>query len=153
MFSGKYDLKSVQCSDRSFFIDRDGSHFKFILDYLRGGEDVFKSFPKSADILQGLIREAKYYHLKNLSSTLKLLLCEVGDISHNDIMRSFRSEKTSSVSDYIYTCDENDSDSIFDDYDDYDEYGGYGNTHSQKVQHGRSFSVMHWFVQPINTKI
>ena len=36
MFSGKFDTKPSE--DGSFFIDRDGTHFRFILNYLRDGE-------------------------------------------------------------------------------------------------------------------
>jgi len=39
MFSGRHDIESMKCSDGSFFIDRDGSRFKYILDYLRDGEE------------------------------------------------------------------------------------------------------------------
>ena len=33
MFSGKFEVKPSE--DGGFFIDRDGKHFRFILDYLR----------------------------------------------------------------------------------------------------------------------
>jgi len=36
MFSGKFDIKPSE--DGSFFIDRDGTHFRFILNYLRTGK-------------------------------------------------------------------------------------------------------------------
>ena len=36
MFSGKFEMKP--CEDGSFFIDRDGTHFRFILNYLRTGK-------------------------------------------------------------------------------------------------------------------
>ena len=31
MFSGWHDLKAMQCEDGSYFIDRDGTHFRYIL--------------------------------------------------------------------------------------------------------------------------
>ena len=36
MFSGKFEMKP--CEDGAFFIDRDGTHFRFILNYLRTGK-------------------------------------------------------------------------------------------------------------------
>ena len=35
MFSGRHQLKRE--SDGSYFIDRDGTHFRYILNYLRDG--------------------------------------------------------------------------------------------------------------------
>ena len=36
MLSGRFDTKSGE--DGSYFIDRDGTHIRFILNYLRTGE-------------------------------------------------------------------------------------------------------------------
>ena len=36
MFSGKFEMKPSE--DGAFFIDRDGTHFRFILNYLRNGK-------------------------------------------------------------------------------------------------------------------
>ena len=36
MFSGKFEMKPSE--DGSFFIDRDGTHFRFILNFLRTGK-------------------------------------------------------------------------------------------------------------------
>ena len=44
MFSGRHDLETTQCKDGSFFIDRDGTHFRHILNYLRDGEEVADFF-------------------------------------------------------------------------------------------------------------
>jgi len=38
MFSGNFELKSSE--DDKFFIDRDGTYFRFMYDYLRSGELV-----------------------------------------------------------------------------------------------------------------
>ena len=38
MFSGKFEMKPSE--DGSFFIDRDGTYFRFILNYLRNGTDI-----------------------------------------------------------------------------------------------------------------
>ena len=45
MFSEKFDTKPSE--DGSFFIDRDGTHFRFILNYLRYGELIL---PKRGNI-------------------------------------------------------------------------------------------------------
>ena len=38
LFSGKFEMKPSE--EDTFFIDRDGTHFRFILNYLRSGELV-----------------------------------------------------------------------------------------------------------------
>ena len=45
MFSGKFELKP--CEDGAFFIDRDGTHFRFILNYLRNGKLTLPNFRHS----------------------------------------------------------------------------------------------------------
>jgi len=90
MFSGRHDLDSMKSSDGSFFIDRDGAHFQYILDYLRDGEEVVRSFPKSCEVLLGLLREAKYYQLEGLVSTIGMYLCEFDVVSQNDISVDFK---------------------------------------------------------------
>jgi hypothetical protein len=54
MFSGRFELKKD--SDGRCFIDRDGTHFKYILNYLRdfGSEDVL--FPKDPFVLEEIKR-------------------------------------------------------------------------------------------------
>ncbi|XP_065885242.1 uncharacterized protein [Dysidea avara] len=90
MFSGRHDLETMKCNDGSFFIDRDGARFKYILDYLRDGKDIVQSFPKSADGLLGLLYDAKYYQLDGLVTAINSLLREVDVISQNDITIHFK---------------------------------------------------------------
>ena len=90
MFSGRYNLETMKCSDDSFFIDRDGSRFRYILDYLRDGKDIVQSFPKSADVLLGLLYDAKYYQLDGLVTAISLLLREVDVVSQDDILIHFK---------------------------------------------------------------
>ena len=80
MFSGRHDLETMQCNDGSYFIDRDGTHFRHILNYLRDGEEVVESFPRSPDVLSELIREAQFYQLDGLTSALKLILLRESSI-------------------------------------------------------------------------
>ena len=49
MFSGKFEKKP--CEDGAFFIDRDGTHFRFILNYLRNGKSTL---PEGATFLKEL---------------------------------------------------------------------------------------------------
>ena len=89
MFSGRHDLETMKCSDGSFFIDRDGTHFRHILNYLRDGEDVIESFPKSAEVLREILREVTYYQLENLAVTLKPLVRRLDIVLKNDIAYDF----------------------------------------------------------------
>ena len=69
MFSGRDDHSLKKEEDGSYFIDRDGTHFRYILNYLRDrGVEV--------DMLPGATRtellvEAKYYQLSGLVDLLK----------------------------------------------------------------------------------
>ena len=90
MFSGRHDLETMKCSDGSSFIDRDGARFKYILDYLRDGEKVVKSFPKSADVVLGLFHDAEYYQLEGLITALHPLVRDVDDVCHKDIAVHFK---------------------------------------------------------------
>ena len=89
MFSGRHDLETMQCKDGSFFIDRDGTYFRHILNYLRDGEEVIESFPKSPDVLSELLREAKFYQLDGLVSMLGPLLRDIDVINQSKITPLF----------------------------------------------------------------
>ena len=66
MFSGKFEMKPSE--DGSFFIDRDGTYFRFILNYLRNGELIL---PEGATFLKELEAEAKFYQLQGILVALK----------------------------------------------------------------------------------
>ena len=66
MFSGKFEVKPSE--DGAFFIDRDGKHFRFILNYLRDGELIV---PEGATFLKELEAEAKFYQIKGLLQELE----------------------------------------------------------------------------------
>ncbi|XP_065914490.1 BTB/POZ domain-containing protein KCTD21-like [Dysidea avara] len=100
MFSGRHDLEAMKCSDGSFFIDRDGTHFRLILNYLRDGEEVVRWYPKSFEALQEIFCEAKYYQLEGLINALKPLVREVDVVSQNDILLNFTSGDGSYNTDY-----------------------------------------------------
>ena len=66
MFSGRFEMKPSK--DGSFFIDRDGTHFRFILNYLRNGELIV---PQGDTFLRELEAEAKFYQLQGILDELK----------------------------------------------------------------------------------
>lgn len=65
MFSGKFDTKPSE--DGSFFIDRDGTHFRFILNYLRDGELIL---PEGATFHKQLEKEAEFYQIQGIIDVL-----------------------------------------------------------------------------------
>ena len=66
MFSGKFDMKPAE--DGAFFIDRDGTHFRFILNYLRTGK---LTFPEGEKAFKELQEEAEYYQIKGILDELE----------------------------------------------------------------------------------
>ena len=66
MFSGKFEMKPSE--DGAFFIDRDGTHFRFILNYLRNGELIL---PEGATFLKELEAEANFYQIQGIVDELK----------------------------------------------------------------------------------
>ena len=65
MFSGKFEMKP--CEDGAFFIDRDGTHFRFILNYLRTGK---LTLPEGATFLKELQEEAEFYQIQGIIDEL-----------------------------------------------------------------------------------
>ena len=61
MFSGRFDMKPSE--DGSFFIDRDGTHFRFILNFLRTGKLIL---PEGATFTKELEEEAEFYQIQGL---------------------------------------------------------------------------------------
>ena len=100
MFSGRHDLETMQCKDGSFFIDRDGTHFRHILNYLRDGEEAIESIPNSPDVLLDLFHEAKFYQLDGLTSLLKPILRENVVVKQNQIALLFSSGSGTYYTDY-----------------------------------------------------
>ena len=67
MFSGKFEMKPSE--DGSFFIDRDGTHFRYILNYLRSGELIL---PEGATFFKELEAEAKFFQIQGILNQMKL---------------------------------------------------------------------------------
>ena len=66
MFSGKFDLKPAE--DGAFFIDRDGTHFRFILNFLRTGT---LTLPEDATVFEEVMKEANFYQIQELVDALE----------------------------------------------------------------------------------
>ena len=64
MFSGRHDMETQK--DGSIFIDRDGTHFGLILNYLRGNITSKEQLPNDPNMLSQLSCEVQYYQLKGL---------------------------------------------------------------------------------------
>ena len=54
--------------DGAFFVDRDGTHFRFILNYLRDGELIL---PDGATFLKELEAEAKFYQIQGILDVVR----------------------------------------------------------------------------------
>jgi len=68
MFSGRHALR--QDDDGAYFIDRDGTHFRYILNYLRDGGFRLGTLPADPCFLGQLCTEAEYYQLTGLTRIL-----------------------------------------------------------------------------------
>ena len=60
MFSGKFEMKP---SEDDTFFDRDGTHFRFILNYFRSGGLVL---PEGATCHKELEAEARFYQIQGI---------------------------------------------------------------------------------------
>ena len=69
MFSGRHSI--IKEGDGSCFIDRDGTHFCYILNYLRDGGFNDDMLPTDIDIQKKLLREAEYYQLSGVVALLR----------------------------------------------------------------------------------
>eukprot|EP01130_Rhizamoeba_saxonica_P013053 TRINITY_DN5536_c3_g1_i2.p1 TRINITY_DN5536_c3_g1~~TRINITY_DN5536_c3_g1_i2.p1 ORF type:complete len:456 (-),score=109.47 TRINITY_DN5536_c3_g1_i2:227-1594(-) len=84
MFSGRYVLEEI---DGAYFIDRDGTHFRYILNYLR---DDTVNMPPNLKIQRELLREAEWYQIDGLSSFLS------SSIRSLELSKSKKNKKKSS---------------------------------------------------------
>lgn len=71
MFSGRHKL--LLSKENTYFIDRDGTYFKYILSYLRGNLHL-DTFPDDVTILKEIQREADYFQLTGLVDMIELIL-------------------------------------------------------------------------------
>ena len=61
MFSGRFPMKPSE--DGTFFIDRDGTYFRYFLNYLRDGK---LSLPEGASFFEEIEAEAGFYQIDEL---------------------------------------------------------------------------------------
>ena len=61
MFSGRFDTKPSE--DGSYFIDRDGTHFRYLLNYLRTGQ---LTVPDDKILRRELLAEAEFYQVEGM---------------------------------------------------------------------------------------
>ena len=78
MFSGKFDTKPAE--DGAFFIDRDGTHFRFILNYLRTGK---LTLPEGATFTEELKEEAEFYQIQGILDELNVLSESLASVKLN----------------------------------------------------------------------
>eukprot|EP01113_Clastostelium_recurvatum_P022758 TRINITY_DN2726_c0_g1_i4.p1 TRINITY_DN2726_c0_g1~~TRINITY_DN2726_c0_g1_i4.p1 ORF type:complete len:332 (-),score=51.93 TRINITY_DN2726_c0_g1_i4:24-1019(-) len=85
MFSGMIELKPDK--DGRIFIDRDGTHFRYVLNYLRNGELLV---PEDKLVRKELLVEAQFYGLQDMISLLNPAFSD-GILSpeHHDLLNSW----------------------------------------------------------------
>jgi hypothetical protein len=66
MFSGRFDTKPAE--DGSYFIDRDGTCFRYILNYLRTGKLLL---PEDQLVHKEVLEEARFYQIQSIIDKLK----------------------------------------------------------------------------------
>ena len=69
MISGRHSIKKQE--DGSYFFDRDGTHFRYILNFLRNRSGWASTLPSNRDTRMELLREAEYYQLRELVAVLR----------------------------------------------------------------------------------
>ena len=86
MFSGVHPMK--QEDDGSYFIDRDGTHFRYVLNFLRDGT-LGPVEPTNRNTLLELLAEAEYYKISGLITAITNIMVKDG--------MTVNSEETSNV--------------------------------------------------------
>ena len=72
MFGGRHELRPEP--DGTYFIDRDGAHFRYVLNFLRDGSVDPQTLPGDRSAVRQIVREARYYQLQALVDHLENLL-------------------------------------------------------------------------------
>eukprot|EP00026_Physarum_polycephalum_P011774 Phypoly_transcript_12018.p1 GENE.Phypoly_transcript_12018~~Phypoly_transcript_12018.p1 ORF type:complete len:224 (+),score=39.78 Phypoly_transcript_12018:31-672(+) len=87
MFSGRYVLEKGE--DGAYFIDRDGTYFRHILNFMRDGQVPTTLRPNEVEALKS---ECKYYMLDSMTDALNSTYDSTGKNSSNN----YTKEKSSS---------------------------------------------------------
>eukprot|EP01114_Cavostelium_apophysatum_P023871 TRINITY_DN9137_c0_g1_i1.p1 TRINITY_DN9137_c0_g1~~TRINITY_DN9137_c0_g1_i1.p1 ORF type:complete len:368 (+),score=87.34 TRINITY_DN9137_c0_g1_i1:25-1104(+) len=77
MFSGKYNLYKGE--DGAYFIDRDGTHFRYILNFLRDGNVIL---PQDKHARAEILVEARFYQISQLIQMLEEDKQEMSKLLH-----------------------------------------------------------------------
>ncbi|KAL9648287.1 hypothetical protein ABK040_001704 [Willaertia magna] len=80
---------------KEYFIDRDPTHFRYILNYLRNGGTC--QLPSNSDILKELLEEACFYQIEGLIDKIKEELTELTSGNHNDERKFLSISRTTST--------------------------------------------------------
>lgn len=67
MFSGRYNVEKDE--EGRYFIDRDGTHFRYILNFLRDGSTYIPYTNKQ--LVDELYEEVKFYQIEELLARLE----------------------------------------------------------------------------------
>ena len=95
MFDEKYNTQP-NSKNNSYFIDRDGTHFRYILNYLRNGKLILPSNKEERiDLINELIDEAGYYNIESLINVLKIAEHEI--IEQDSVMNEEKENKRNFV--------------------------------------------------------
>lgn len=84
MFSGRHDHPACRTEGGSYLIDRDGTHFQHILNFLRTGSVI--SLPISADSKEELAIEADYYGLDHMVRAIRVPQVDVNDHLSQEVL-------------------------------------------------------------------
>ena len=82
MFSGRH--KMIPTSENTYFIDRDGTYFKYVLNYLRGDLSP-DTLPEDRTILKHIYRDADYFQLPGLSKIIEEALISSATLPANTL--------------------------------------------------------------------
>jgi hypothetical protein len=63
-FSGKFSIQESQLPDGSYFIDRDGEMFRYVMTYLRDG--IIDPIVRKKGLRHALLREAHFFQLEGM---------------------------------------------------------------------------------------
>ncbi|XP_062522028.1 uncharacterized protein LOC134196823 [Corticium candelabrum] len=72
MFSGRHQLATDE--DGAYFIDRDGTHYRHILNYLRDDTNLEETLPQTKREQLELLKEAQYCQLNKLETKIKMMM-------------------------------------------------------------------------------
>lgn len=101
MFSGRFDSKPAE-DGSGYFIDRDGTHFRYILNYLRTGQLVV---PEDKIVRRELFNEAEFYRVQGIIDELRSQPFEgslILSLGHRQILTNWLQAKLASVT-FTYT--------------------------------------------------